>query len=110
MLAEQLRGFGAAVSGKQHELSVIQTLNKIKIDMVMIAQEVLPEKAMQMARLIRAEENHYRVLIIYWYPPYKQDILDDFEYSLKAAGVDFCYSATEDSKTLYKLIKKDARY
>jgi len=110
VLAEQLRGFGAVVSGKQHELSVIQKLNKTKVDMVMIAQEVLPEKAIQMARLIRAEENRYRVLIIYWYPPHKQDILDNFEYSLKAAGVDFCYPATEDSKALYKLIKKDARY
>ncbi|MGM8872067.1 sensor histidine kinase [Psychrobacter sp. 2Y5] len=110
VLAEQLRGFGAVVSGKQHELSVIQKLNKMKVDMVMIAQEVLPEKAIQMARLIRAEENRYRVLIIYWYPPHKQDILDNFEYSLKAAGVDFCYPATEDSKALYKLIKKDARY
>ena len=45
-----------------------------------------------------------------WYPPHKQDNLDNFEYSLKAAGVDFCYPATENSKTLYKLIKKDARY
>ncbi|MGM8885605.1 sensor histidine kinase [Psychrobacter sp. 1U2] len=110
VLAEQLRGFGTEISGEQHELSVIQKLKKTKVDMVMIAQEVLPEKAIQMARLIRAEENYYRVLIIYWYPPHKQDILDNFEYSLKAAGVDFCYPATEDSKALYQLIKKDARY
>ena len=110
VLAEQLRGFGATVSVKQHELSVLQKLSKTQVDMVMITQEVLPEKAIQMARLIRAEESRYRVLIIYWYPPHKQDNLDNFEYSLKAAGVDFCYPATENSKTLYKLIKKDARY
>lgn len=110
VMVEQLRAFGATVNGEQHELSVIQKLSSSKIDIVMIAQEVLPKKAMQLARLIRAQESDYRVLIIYWYPPHQKDILNNYEYSLKAAGVDYCYAATQDCKALYERITKDAKY
>ena len=106
VMVEQLRILGATVDGKQHGLLVIEALKSAEIDIVMISQEILPEKAIQLAQMIRVEETHDRVLIIYWYPPHKNHFLDSFEYSLKAAGIDFCYPATQDSKTLYSLLKK----
>ena len=103
---EQLKRLGATVIGKQHELSVLQELKDSKIEVVMIAQQVLPKKAAQIARLIRAEEARNRVLIIYWYPTHQKLFLTNFEYSLKAAGVDYCYAATEGSNALHHLLKK----
>ncbi len=105
VMVEQLQRFGVRVTDSQHDLSVIRKLANGKVDIVMIAQEVAPEKAIALAQLIRAKEMGYRVLIIYWYPAHKNHFLNTFEYSLKAAGVDFCYPATQDSKALYDLLK-----
>ena len=105
VMVEQLQRFGARVTNSQHDLSVIRKITNEKVDIVMIGQEVMPEKAISLAQLIRAQETGYRVLIIYWYPAHKSNFLNAFEYSLKAAGVDFCYPATQNSKALYDLLK-----
>lgn len=106
VIADRLQALGARVMAKQHEFAVLQELEASKVDIVMIAQELLPKQAAHLAKLIRAKETSYRVLIIYWYPAHQERFLENFEYLLKAAGVDYCYAATQDSKTLYHLLKK----
>lgn len=104
-IAEELQRLGASVSCLQYGLSVIERLTTSSVDMVMIAEDVLPEKAGQLARYIREQETTHRVLLIYWYPTDKSYSLESFEYGLKAVGVDFCHNATSDSKVLGKLLK-----
>lgn len=105
-IVEELQRLGALVSCQQYELSVIEQLTTSTVDMVMVAEDILPEKAAQLARYVREQESVHRVLFIYWYPPHKAYYLDSFEYGLKAVGVDFCHSAPRDSKVLHNLLKR----
>lgn len=106
-IVEELQRLGALVSCEQYEISVIEQLTKTtSVDMVMVAEDVLPEQAAQLARYVREQESHHRALLIYWYPPHIAYALESFEYSLKAVGVDYCHSSTRDSKELHDLLKE----
>ncbi|ALF59019.1 sensor histidine kinase [Psychrobacter urativorans] len=105
-IVEELQHLGALVSCQQYSVSVIEELTTTHVDIIMIAEDILPEKAAQLARYIREQENSSRVLLIYWYPSHKPSTWNSFEYGLKAVGVDFCHSAPRDSKILRNLLKK----
>ncbi|TXD97681.1 HAMP domain-containing histidine kinase [Psychrobacter frigidicola] len=105
-IVDELQCLGASVSCKQFGLSLTEQLTMSDVDMIMIAEDILPESAAQLARYIREQESTHRVLLIYWYPPHKAHTLNRFESGLKAVGVDFCHSATNDSKVLYSLLKE----
>lgn len=105
-IAEELQHLGALVSCQQYSVSVIEALTTTHVDIIMIAEDVLPQKAAQLARYIREQESTNRVLLIYWYPSHKTSTWNSFEYGLKAVGVDFCHSAPRDSKVLCNLLKK----
>lgn len=105
-IVAELQRLGADVSCHQHERSVLEMLSTTKVDMVMIAEDIPPEKAEQLARYIRKQEDIHRVMVSYWYPKHQEHTLDYFEHGLKAAGVDFCHSAPRESKLLYKLLKQ----
>ena len=80
-----------------------------KVDMVMFAEDVLADKAELLAKLIRQHENEesvQRALLIYWYPQHQARYVDNFEYGLKAAGIDYCHSTTYEHKALSDLLKR----
>lgn len=105
-IVEELQRLGVVISCHQHELAVLEQLVTNTIDMVMVAEDILPEKATQLARLIREQEVSHRTLLIYWYPLHEANYLDNFEPGLKAVGVDYCHSVTQDSKVLRGLMKQ----
>lgn len=109
-MVEELRRLGASVTCHKYGRSVIEELTTTTVDMVMIAEEVLPEKAAQLARYIREQESTHRSLLVYWYPEYKEHAFSSFEHDLKAVGVDFLHSTTRDSKIFYNLLKKWLAY
>lgn len=104
-LVKELQRFGATVICQQHEQLMIDQLATEKVDIVMFAEDVLPEKVEQMAYIIRDQETTHRTLLIYWYPEYKIHTLEDFEHSLKAAGVDYCHGTVSNPHKLAKLLK-----
>lgn len=105
-LAKELERLGATVIYCQHESLVIEEMSIRKVDMVMFAEDVFPSKAESLAKRIRQFESEHRALLIYWYPPHRAKQLDSFEHGLKAAGVDYCYSATYKDKALSDLLKR----
>ena len=109
-MVEELRRLGASVTCYKYGRSVIEQLTTTTVDMIMIAEEVSPEKAAQLARYIREQENTHRSLLVYWYPQHKEYTLSSFEHNLKAVGVDFLHSTTHDSKIFYNLLKKWLAY
>lgn len=102
---EELQHLGATVTAQQAELAVLEQLLSSRIDMVMIAEDVAPDKAAQLASYIREQESNHRVLIIYWYAANRVATADSFNYNLKAAGIDFCHVATRDTKVLHSLLE-----
>ncbi len=103
---EMLQRFGANVICHQHAQLVLDYLADKKVTMVMCAEEVPSEEVRRLAIRIREHEITDRVLLIYWYPPDEERYLDDFEPGLKAAGVDYCHSATRDSKVFKGLLNR----
>ena len=109
-IVEELQRLGASVTCHQYGLSVIEQLTMTTVDMIMIAEEVSPEKAAQLARYIREQESTHRALLVYWYPEQNTPNLSSFEHGLKAVGVDFLHSTTRDSKEFYNLLKQWLAY
>lgn len=105
-MVEALQDLGATLSCQQYELLVLGELASTEVDIVMIAEDILPAKAAQLARRIRAQESSHRSLLIYWYPNYKIKSLQSIEYNLKAVGVDYCHSATQDKQLLQDLLQQ----
>jgi signal transduction histidine kinase len=105
-MVEALQDLGATLSCQQYELLVLGELASTVVDIVMIAEDILPAKAAQLARRIRAQESSHRSLLIYWYPNYKIKSLQSIEYNLKAVGVDYCHSATQDKQLLQDLLQQ----
>ncbi|WP_201598685.1 sensor histidine kinase [Psychrobacter vallis] len=105
-LANELERLGATVRYHQHEQPVIADINREKIDMVMFAEDVSPNKAESLAKRIRRSESEHRALLVYWYPPHRARYVNSFEHGLKAAGIDYCYSATYKDKGLSDLLKR----
>lgn len=86
--------------------SILDTLITEQTDLVVFAEDIHSDTAESLAKGIRERETEYRALIIYWYPEHQEEHLDYFEHGLKAAGVDYCQSATADSKSIVRLLKK----
>ena len=105
-LAKELERLGATVIYRQHETLVIEEMNVRQVNMVMFAEDIFPSKAESLAKRIRQFESEHRALLVYWYPPHRAKQLDSFEHGLKAAGVDYCYSATYKDKALSDLLKR----
>lgn len=105
-LANELERLGATVRYHQHEQPVIEDINREKIDMVMFAEDVSPNKVESLAKRIRRSESEHRALLVYWYPPHRARYVNSFEHGLKAAGIDYCYSATYKDKALSDLLKR----
>lgn len=89
-----------------NEQSMINYVLEKHVPIVMFADEILPEQVAYLAKRIRQYETSSRALLIYWYPPHRENYVDSFEYELKAAGVDYCHRAVNDSKVLAGLLKK----
>lgn len=104
-LVNELKRLGAAVTCLQHDQSVIEQISTIKMDMVMFAEDVLPDQAVTLARRIREHETDHRALLIYWYPQHQTHYSDSIEHGLKAAGIDYCHSAIHDHKALSEQLK-----
>ena len=105
-LAKELERLGATVIYRQHEALVIEEMSIKQVNMVMFAEDIFPSKAESLAKRIRQFESEHRALLVYWYPPHRAKQLDSFEHGLKAAGVDYCYSATYKDKALSDLLKR----
>ena len=104
-LVDELQRLGAHVICYQHEQLIIDEMTHRKVDMVMFAEDIFPDKAEALARRIRASETDYRALLVFWYPQQRARYLDSFEHGLKAAGVDYCQVATYEDKALSNLLK-----
>jgi len=105
-LANELERLGATVRYHQHQQPVLEDMNKEKVDMVMFAEDVSPSKAESLAKRIRRSESEHRALLVYWYPPHRARYVNSFEHGLKAAGIDYCYSATYKDRALSDLLKR----
>lgn len=102
-MVAMLRNIGAHVVSQQYQKA---TLSITHIDIMMIAADIRIEKAIQIARHIREHEGDQRAIIVYWYPPHKTAMANDFEYMLKAVGVDYCQPTISDSDALYSLLQQ----
>ncbi|MEN6670846.1 HAMP domain-containing sensor histidine kinase [Psychrobacter sp. B38] len=105
-LADELERLGAHVIYRQHEQLVLEDVSLKKVDMVMFAEDIAPSTAEFLTKRIRQSESEHRALVIYWYPQHQARHLEGFEHFLKAAGVDYCHSATYKDKALIELIKR----
>ena len=108
-LASELESLGATVICHQNPQRVIDEMSRSKIEMVMFAEDVFPDKAELLAKRIREyerTESDKRALLIYWYPQHRVRYMDSFEYGLKAAGIDYCHSAAYKGKALGDLLKR----
>lgn len=105
-LANELERLGATVIYCQHEQVVIDEMSINKIDMVMFAEDVVPSKAASIAKRVRQSESEHRALLVYWYPEHRMQYIDNFEHNLKAAGIDYCHSATYKDQALSDLLKR----
>ena len=108
VLVDELERLGATVICHQHEHLVIEALHTKKVDMVMFAEDVSAGIAEVIAKRIRqfeSYESENRALLVYWYAPHQAQYLDSFEHGLKAAGIDYCYSAAYEDKALSNLLK-----
>lgn len=104
-LGKELERLGATVIYRQHEQGLLEDMSRSKVDIVMFAEGVAPSQAESLAKKIRQSESDHRALLIYWYPQHQARQLDSFERFLKAAGVDYCHSATYKEKALSDLLK-----
>ncbi|MGM8909108.1 sensor histidine kinase [Psychrobacter sp. 1U1] len=105
-MVEMLGRLGANVSSQRNGQSMMDYISKVKVNVIMFAEEVLPEQVVQLTKHIRERETTYRSLLVYWYPLHKEQYVESFEYDLKAAGIDYCHSAVQDAKLLTALLKK----
>ena len=105
LLVDQLQHLGADVACYQHEQLVIDEVHAKQFDMLMFAEDVFPRKAASLASHIRAAETEYRTLLVFWYPQQQAKHLADFEFGLKAAGIDYCEVAKYEDKALSDLLK-----
>lgn len=111
-LLDELEYLGATIICRQSYQLVIEEMRKQKVDMVMFAEDVFPEKAELLAKRVRQYERNegskseHRALLVYWYPHHRARYVDSFEYGLKAAGVDYCHIATYKEKALSDLLKQ----
>ena len=108
-LLGELESLGATVICHQNPQLVIDEMSRRKIEMVMFAEDVFPDKAELLAKRIRdyeRTESDKRALLIYWYPQHRARYIDSFEYGLKAAGIDYCHSAGYKGKALSELLKR----
>jgi anti-sigma regulatory factor (Ser/Thr protein kinase) len=108
-LLNELEYLGATVICHQYAQQVMNEVRTQKVDMVMFAEDVLPDKAELLAKRIRqheSEESAQRAVLVYWYPQHRERYVDSFEYGLKAAGIDYCHSATYKDKALSDLLKR----
>lgn len=105
-MVKMLLRLGASVNSQRNEQSMMDYIKNAKVNTIMFAEEILPEKVVHLAKCIREQETISRSLLIYWYPPHKEHYLDNLEYELKAAGVDYLHSTLDEPKALATLIKK----
>ena len=108
-IVQELEYLGAKVICQQDSQQVMNEIKTKKVDMVMFSEDILPKKAELLARRIRhyeRGEKGKRTLLVYWYSQHQARYVDNFEYGLKAAGVDYCHSATYDNKALRELLKR----
>ncbi|MGM8889111.1 ATP-binding protein, partial [Psychrobacter sp. 1U2] len=90
-MVEMLGRLGANVSSQRNGQSMMDYISKVKVNVIMFAEEVLPEQVVQLTKHIRERETTYRSLLVYWYPLHKEQYVESFEYDLKAAGIDYCH-------------------
>ncbi|WP_201503709.1 sensor histidine kinase [Psychrobacter aestuarii] len=102
-MVEVLQRLGAQVDMIQQQQALSITTDA---DVVMIAEDVLPDRAIHITHHIRDQERHHRPLLIYWYPEYKFQTFNDIEHELKSEGIDYCHASTESSEMLYTLLQK----
>ena len=105
-LAHELESFGATVIYRQNEQLVLDEMSIRNVNMVMFAEDVSPRRAESLAIRIRKFESEHRALLIYWYSPHQAQYIDSFQHGLKAAGVDYCHSATYKGRALSNLLKR----
>ncbi len=104
-LCDELSQLGATVIGVQQEQALIDELQIVRPDVVMFAEDVLPQKAEMLAKRIREYEGDNRTLLIYWYLEHQLAQVDDFEHMLKAAGIDYCHVSVQ-GQALASVLKK----
>ncbi|MGE6246552.1 sensor histidine kinase [Psychrobacter proteolyticus] len=111
-LLDELEYLGATIICRQDMQLIIDEMKNNKVDIVMFAEDVFPNKAELLAKRIRQYESEegnkseHRALLIYWYPQHRARYIDNFEYGLKAAGVDYCHVATHKERALTDLLKQ----
>ncbi|MDO5768944.1 MAG: HAMP domain-containing sensor histidine kinase [Psychrobacter sp.] len=103
-LPTELSSYGLDIKSLQHVQSVIDMIEGQAYDLLLISEDVLPKKAVHLARQIRNLESTTRILIVYLYHPTQR--IDLFEADLKAAGVDYCQIESIATKPLAIKIKE----
>lgn len=105
-LAKELQRLGAEVTFWPIEQLSMAQLADARFDMMMFAEDILPEQVAQLAQLVRDYETKHRTLLIYWYPMDRANERYKFEHELKIAGIDYYHSVPEHPETLVELLQK----
>lgn len=105
-LAKELQRLGAEVTFRPIEQLSMAQLADARFDMMMFAEDILPEQVAQLAQLVRDYETKHRTLLIYWYPMDRANERYKFEHELKIAGIDYYHSVPEHPETLVELLQK----
>ena len=86
MLPNQLSDFGLTIKSVQHLKLLIESMDNRDFDLLLIAEDIPPKKAMYIAQEVRATESTHRILIVYLCHANERG--DHFDGDLKAAGID----------------------
>lgn len=104
LLSVELTAYGVSIQTLQHAQSVIDTLSDNARDLLIISEDILPSRAIQLAQNIRQIETTNRVLIVYLFNANER--IDILESELKSAGIDYCQKASITAKELAGNLKK----
>ena len=85
-LPNQLSDFGLTTKSVQHVKLLIESMGGREFDLLLIAEDILPKKAMYIAQEVRATEANHRILIVYLC--HANEWSERFDIDFKAAGID----------------------
>lgn len=98
MLPNQLSDYGLKTKSVQHLSLLLESMRNREFDLLLIAEDILPKKAIHIAQEVRATESNHRTLIVYLC--HASEWGNRFDIDFKAAGIDGCLDVSIDAEAL----------
>lgn len=103
-LPNQLTNFGLTPKSIQHQRLLIESLRNHEFDLLLIAEDIVPKKAIQIAQEVRSIESTNRIFIVYLV--HADEKWQDFDADFKAAGIDSYIEATTSVEAIAAELKQ----